>query len=285
MGIVQGLTEFLPVSSSGHLAIFKNILGIDTDAGILFDVLLHTATLIAICLVYHKDVIKLIVEFFRIAADSFANTGTFFSNMISKEAPAPYKRLATSSYRKFVILIIISTIPTGILGIILKSTVEGLSGNLLVTGICLVGTGGILILSDYLAEGHKKPKEATYGDAALIGTVQGLATLPGLSRSGTTIVCGLLCGFDRKFALKYSFLMSMPAVLGALILELKDVETSGLEGSEIAAYILGMVFALVVGYIALKLMMKLVMSKYFKYFAYYCFLIGAVSIIAFLVLL
>ncbi|MCR4658161.1 MAG: undecaprenyl-diphosphate phosphatase [Lachnospiraceae bacterium] len=281
MGIVQGLTEFLPVSSSGHLAILKNILNVDTDTGILFDVLLHVATLIAVFLVFYKDIIKLLSEFVKIAADSFSNTGRFFSNLFAKDDKKPYKKLGSTSYRRFVIMIIISTIPTAVIGVLLKNVVEGVSGNLLVTGICLLGTGGILLLSDFVEERHKKPKDASYADAAAVGTAQGIATLPGLSRSGCTIVAGLLCGFDRKFAVKYSFIMSMPAILGALILELKDIE-SGLSGAEIGAYIVGMIFALVVGYVALVLTVRLVMSKYFKFFSYYCFAVGAISLVVFI---
>ncbi len=285
MGIVQGLTEFLPVSSSGHLAIFKNILNIETDTGLLFDVLLHVATLIAIFLVFYKDVIKLVVEFFKIAADAFVNVGRYFQNLFSKEDKIRYKKLATSSYRRFVILLIVSTIPTGILGVLLKGLVESVSDSLLVTGFCLIGTGSILLLADFFEERHKKPKDASYADAAFIGTAQGFATLPGLSRSGTTIMAALLCGFDRKFAVKYSFLMSMPVILGAMLLELKDIGEAGLSGSDVGAYIVGMIFALIVGYIALRLVIRLVMSRYFKYFAFYCFGVGAVSIIAFLVML
>ncbi len=281
MGIVQGLTEFLPISSSGHLAIFKNILKIDTDTGILFDVLLHAATLIAVFLVYYKDIIKLIVEFFKIAFESIKNVGRFFGNLFSKEK-RPYRKLATSSYRRFAILIIISTIPTACMGLLLKNIVEGVSGNLLVTGVCLLGSGGILLLSGFAEEKNKKPREAAYSDGLAIGIAQGFATLPGLSRSGTTITAALLCGFERKFAVKYSFIMSMPAILGALILELKDIE-SDISGSEIGAYIAGMIFALVVGYLALRIMIKLVINRYFKYFSFYCFAVGAISIIVFLV--
>ncbi|MBR2275848.1 MAG: undecaprenyl-diphosphate phosphatase [Lachnospiraceae bacterium] len=284
MGIVQGVTEFLPISSSGHLALIKNILGVNTDSGILFDILLHVATLIAIALVYSRDVIKLLTEFFKIIGDIFVNAQRAFQNLFAQGDPLPYRRLATSSYRRFVILLLITTIPTGILGVALKGVVEGVSGNLLVTGICLLGSGGILFLSDYIMERHKKPKDASWGDAAVIGVAQGVATLPGLTRSGSTIVAAMLCGFDKKFAVKYSFIASMPAVLGALILELFDLE-GGITGSEVAAYILGMIFALLVGFVVLKFMIRLVMKGYFKYFAFYCFGIGAISIIAYIILL
>ncbi|MCR5733189.1 MAG: undecaprenyl-diphosphate phosphatase [Lachnospiraceae bacterium] len=284
MGIVQGLTEFLPVSSSGHLAIFKNILGVDTDSGILFDVLLHVATLIAVFAAFYRDVIRLIVEFFVIVKDGCINLGRFFKNLTAKDKE-DYINVASNSYKKFVLLLLVSTAATAVLGVLLKKVVEGVNSNLLVTGISLIGTGVILIISDYINEGGKRPKDATYTDALLVGSAQGVATLPGLSRSGSTIVACMLCGFDKRFAIKYSFIMSMPAILGALILEIGDVDTSVISGSEVGAYIVGMIFAGIIGFIAVKLMIKIVLNRYFKYFAFYCFLVGAISVIAFLVML
>ena len=284
MGIIQGVTEFLPVSSSGHLAIMKNIFGMETDTGLLFDVLLHFATLIAVFAVMYRDIIKLIADFFGIVRDFFINIGRAFKNLFSGNK-VPYKRLASTSYRKFVIMLIVSTIPTGILGYLMKDMVESVGATLLVPGICLLATGFILLLSDFLEDVGKKPKDANYGDAFAIGTAQGIATLPGLSRSGTTITACLLCGFDRKFAVKYSFIMSIPAILGAMVLEFKDFGDLQIEGSEIAAYIIGMVIAAVVGYVAIRLMLNLVQGRKFKFFAFYCLGIGAVSVIAYLIML
>lgn len=284
LGIVQGLTEFLPVSSSGHLAIMKNLLHVETETGILFDVLLHCATLIAVLVVMYRDVFKLIVDFFGIVRDVAINIGRFFSNLTSIHKK-PYIVIASTSYRKFVVMLIISTIPTGILGILLSDVVESASVALLVPGVCLIATGLILFLSDLLKEGRKKPKNANYGDAFVVGVSQGVATLPGLSRSGVTITACLLCGFDRKFAVKYSFIMSMPAILGAMILELKDIGGTPVGGSDIAAYIIGMIVAAVVGFFAIRIMLNLVMNRYFKYFAFYCLGVGAISIIAYLVTL
>lgn len=283
MGLIQGLTEFLPVSSSGHLSIVKCIFNLDTDTGILFDILLHVATLIAICAVYYRDIIKLIVEFFGIVADLFHNMITFFKNIGNVDVS--YRKVVNSSYRKFVVLLIVSTIPTGILGFLLKDIVEYVGSSLLVPGVCLIGTGIILIVSDLLNSGNKKPKDANYGDAFAIGAAQGIATLPGLSRSGSTITACLLCGFDRRFATKYSFIMSIPAVIGAFILEISDISKESISGSDVGCYIVGMVVAVVVGYIALRLTMKLVAGRYFKYFAYYCLAVGAIAIIAFVILL
>lgn len=283
LGIVQGLTEFLPVSSSGHLALMKNILHVNTDTGILFDILLHVATLVAICVVMHKDVLKIIFEFIGIARDAVLNSITFFKNLGNKGEKDEYIQLASSSYRKFTILLIISTIPTAILGYLLKDIIETVEGELLVPGICLIITGVITLISDYLSEGSKRPKDAKYGDAFSVGVAQGIATLPGLSRSGTTITACLLCGFERRFAVKYSFIMSIPAILGALVLKLSDISSETITGGDVGCYIVGMIVAAIVGFFALKLTIAFVQRKSFKYFAFYCLGIGAVSVIAYII--
>ena len=281
MGIVQGLTEFLPVSSSGHLGLIKGLFGMDSQS-ILFDVLLHVATLISICAVFYKDVLRLVIEFGGMCRDIFGNAAALGRSLTDGKTPE-YARVISSPYRRFVLLLIVSTVPTGVIGVFMKDIVENASGNLLVTGICLLCTGLILVLSDFLADGDKKLKEMNFGDSFSIGVAQGVATLPGLSRSGVTIVAGMLCGLDRKFAAKYSFLMSIPAVLGALILELFDLGSESVTASDVGCYILGMVIATVIGYIALRLLMNLVVSRYFKYFAIYCGAIGLISIIVYFV--
>ena len=281
MGVIQGLTEFLPVSSSGHLSLIKGLFGME-EAGILFDVLLHLATLVAICAVFYKDVLKLILEFAGMCRDIFLNIAALGKSLSGGREPE-YVRIISNPFRRFVLLIIVSTIPTGVIGVFMKDIVEYTSSNLLVTGICLICTGLILVLSDFLADGDKKLKEMHMGDAFAIGTAQGIATLPGLSRSGTTIVAAILCGLDRKFAAKYSFIMSIPAVLGALILELADIGSEHVSAGDVGCYIVGMIIAAVIGFFALKLIMNIVVSRYFKYFAYYCGLIGVVSVITYFV--
>ena len=281
LGIIQGLTEFLPVSSSGHLALFKGLFNLESDGGVLFDVLLHVATLIAVFAMYYKDIIKLLAEFGGICADVFVNIRIFFRNIsaINKEG---YKQIVTNMYRKFVVMLLISCIPTAIIGALLNDVVDVVGDNLLVVGFCLIGTGGILFLSDTITNGVKKQKEATYKDAAYIGISQGVATLPGISRSGTTITACLLCGFDRKYAVKYSFIMSMPAILGALILKLFKLSESA-ASAPTAGIILGMLLAAIVGYASLYIVNKLVLNKGFKYFWIYCMVMGTLSIIVFLV--
>ena len=282
LGVIQGLTEFLPVSSSGHLAIMKNILRVDLETGALYDVLLHVATLVAICIVMRKDIAKLILAFISIVRDVFTNFLIFIDRITHKDDQY-YIKIMSSAYRRFVVLIIVSSIPTAIIGFLLNDIIETVENELLVPGICLIATAVIILISDFLADGTKKPKDATVYDAFAIGTAQGIATLPGLSRSGTTITACILCGFDRKFAVKYSFIMSMPAIFGALILKLSKISSETVTGGDIAVYIVGMVIAAVVGYFALIFTTKLVQKKSFKYFAFYCFGIGVVSIIAYII--
>ena len=282
LGVIQGLTEFLPVSSSGHLAIMKNILRMDLETGALYDVLLHVATLVAICIVMRKDIVKLSLEFISIVRDVFTNFLIFIDRITHKDDQY-YIKIMSSAYRRFVVLIIVSSIPTAIIGFLLNDIIETVENELLVPGICLIATAVIILISDFLADGTKKPKDATVYDAFAIGTAQGIATLPGLSRSGTTITACILCGFDRKFAVKYSFIMSMPAIFGALILKLSKISSETVTGGDIAVYIVGMVIAAVVGYFALIFTTKLVQKKSFKYFAFYCFGIGVVSIIAYII--
>lgn len=282
LGVIQGLTEFLPVSSSGHLAIMKNILRVDLETGALYDVLLHVATLVAICIVMRKDIAKLILEFISMVRDVFTNFLIFIDRITHKDDQY-YIKIMSSAYRRFVVLIIVSSIPTAIIGFLLNDIIETVENELLVPGICLIATAVIILISDFLADGTKKPKDATVYDAFAIGTAQGIATLPGLSRSGTTITACILCGFDRKFAVKYSFIMSMPAIFGALILKLSKISSETVTGGDIAVYIVGMVIAAVVGYFALIFTTKLVQKKSFKYFAFYCFGIGVVSIIAYII--
>ncbi|MCI5741425.1 MAG: undecaprenyl-diphosphate phosphatase [Lachnospiraceae bacterium] len=277
MGIIQGATEFLPVSSSGHLALFKILFHVNTDTGLMFDVMLHLGTLIAIFAVYYKDIIRMVVEAFKIIRDVFINIVRFFRNKFGKEENE-YLKIVTNGYRKFVLLVIVSTIPTGIIGLVASDFVEMASEILLIPGICLIITSILLFISDRIQGGNKGPKNVSYTNGFIIGICQGIATLPGLSRSGTTIAACLISGFDRRFAVKYSFIMSIPAVLGAAILELKDISTAAISGTEILYYVIGMAVAAVVGYICIKTMLVIVRNKKFTIFSIYCLIIGALSI-------
>ena len=251
MGIIQGATEFLPVSSSGHLAIFKNMFHVNTDTGIMFDILLHFGTLVAIFIVYWKDIVELIVEGFTIIGLACCNVGRFFVNLFSKEKK-PYRKIIETEYRKFVMLVILSTLVTMVIALPFESKIENAGNTLLVPGFCLCITSVILFIADRVQKGNKGPAEATYKNSLFIGLAQGIATLPGISRSGSTITAGLACGFNREFAVKYSFIMSIPTILGACILQIPDLAGASLTGSEILNYVSGMIVAGVVGFFVSK---------------------------------
>jgi undecaprenyl-diphosphatase len=280
MGLIQGLAEFLPVSSSGHLAIMKHILHINTDTGLLFDVLLHLGTLAAIFIAFWKDIRELIVEGFKLIGYFFVNIGLLLYNLPS-ENKKPYRKVLSTPYRRFVMLIIVSTIPTGIIGFVFQDAITLVSETLLVPGLCLILTGMLLSIADRVKTGKKTEGTASYKDAGLIGVAQGIATLPGLSRSGTTITACLLAGFDKSFAVKYSFIMSIPAVLGAAILEVKDFSMDMVTQNDLLNYLVGTIIAGVVGYISIKTMLVIVRGKKFKYFAYYCFAVGILAVVGY----
>ncbi|WP_099468005.1 undecaprenyl-diphosphate phosphatase [Konateibacter massiliensis] len=284
MGIIQGVTEFLPVSSSGHLAIFKELFQIDLETGMLFDVLLHLGTLAAVFVVYFKDIKRLVIEGFAILFDCICNIKIFITNKIHRE-DEPYREIVRNAYRKFVMLIIVSTIPTGIIGYAAKDLIETVSGILIVPGVCLIITGILLFIADRYNDGTKTPKHVSYNNAFIIGICQGIATLPGISRSGTTITACLISGFDKRFAVKYSFIMSIPAILGAVLLELKDVSSMTFRSGEIINYVAGSVVAAVVGYICIKTMLVVVRKKKFKVFAVYCILAGILTSAGYFVML
>jgi len=279
MGIIQGLAEFLPISSSGHLAIMKHILHIDLDTGLLFDVLLHFGTLIAIFAAFWNDIKELIIEGFKIMGDCIHNLWELVSRAFIKRE-IRYRKILSTPYRRFVMLIIVSTIPTAFIGYVFQDAIEIAGMTLLVPGLSLILTSVLLTIADRINAGNKTEESASFKDAGIIGIAQGIATLPGLSRSGTTITACLLCGFNREYAVRYSFIMSIPAVLGAVLLKLKDFSVEEIWQSDYYAYIAGTIVAGIVGYICIKTMLIIVKGKKFIGFAYYCFIIGIIAVIS-----
>ena len=284
LGIVQGLTEFLPVSSSGHLAIFQNLFHIDTGGSVAFDVMLHVGTLVVVFLVYWKDICKLVIEACKMLADLFVNLKMAVTPN-NTESPRQYRRIIRTNYRKFVVLVIVSTIPTGLIGYFGRKLIEDASATLLVPGICLLITGVILYLSDRVENCWKIPRDVSWGEGVLIGIAQGFATLPGISRSGTTIAACTFCGFERKFAVKYSFILSIPAILGAAVLEIKDLANESISASMMGSYACGMIFAAIFGYISIRIVGQMVLRRKMRIFAYYCFVAGACAIVGHFVLM
>ena len=269
MGILQGVAEFLPISSSGHLALFQHFFGVENyeETQMFFAVLLHLGTLISVFVYYWHDILDMIREFFLLLGSLFSRKGT---HEIRNTPPA----------RRMVLLIIVATLPLfGILPV--KDYIESAMNNVTFVSVALIATGFILFFSDRMARGRKTARTATMTDALLVGCAQAFGTLPGISRSGSTISAGLLRGYDRNFAVRFSFLMSLPAVLGANILTLKDViEEGGIDTTLLPIYLVGMVVAAVVGYFAIRLVNLLADKGKFGAFAWYCWAAGAASLAA-----
>ena len=264
LGLVQGLAEFLPISSSGHLSILNNLFGMTTaeNGHLFFDVLLHLGTLLSICIVYWEDIVAM---FFEVLG--FINIG-----------PLAEERRERYPAARLFFMIVVATLPL-VLILPIKDMVEGLYYNSLFIGIALVLTGCMLYVSDKMKPGKKTVGGMTVWDALIIGLCQCAATIPGLSRSGTTITAGIATGLRRDFAVKFSFLMSLPAVLGANILSIADAARDGIDWSCMPAYLIGMAVAMVSGIAAIQLLKYIADRGKFGGFAYYCWLTGVLSII------
>ena len=264
LGVVQGVAEFLPISSSGHLSLLQHFFGME-EPDALYNILLHAATLAAVCAVYWRDVADMILEFFRGIAD-------IASRKEGRGSPPEGRRL--------VLLVILGTLPLFAV-LPFDDAVESLGANPVFVSVMLLVTGCILFLSDRYGGGRKNARTATVKDVLLVGAAQGFATIPGLSRSGTTISAGMALGFNRSFAVRYSFLMSLPAVFGATLLKVVKVVKAGTLNTELLPmYLTGLVVAGVVGYFSIRLVKLLADRGKFGSFAYYCWLAGAAALIA-----
>ena len=266
LGTVQGIAEFLPISSSGHLAILQNLFNMsDIEGGhMFFDVLLHFGTLIAICFMYWNDIKAMVVEVLALLSGS----RTVTTDGRPKQYPAA----------RMFFLIVAATLPL-VLILPINDYIGELSQSTVFVGIALILTGFMLLVSDKMTQGTKTERNMRFSDALIIGLCQCVATLPGLSRSGTTITAGIATGQNRGYAVKFSLLMSIPAVLGATLLELIKAIKTGIDASLIPAYLFGMVAAMVSGVLAIGLLKMIAKSKRFGGFAYYCWIVGALTII------
>ena len=269
MGFLQGVAEFLPISSSGHLTLFQYFFSPEQtpeELDMLFTILLHFGTLISVCVYYWRDIIDMIREFFLGISDLFSRRG-------SHEGRPP-------EARRLVLMIIVGTLPLFAV-LLVKDMVDAAFSNVTFISAALIATGFLLFFSDRMAKGRKTARTATILDALLVGCAQAVGTLPGISRAGSTISAGMLCGFDRTFAVRFSFLLSLPAVLGANILEIADaVQAGGVDMSRLPMYIVGMVVAGVVGYFAIRLVNLLANKGKFGAFAYYCWAVGVIALVA-----
>lgn len=268
LGLVQGVAEFLPISSSGHLSLFQHffqLADVEHDH-MFFDVLLHLGTLVAVFFAYRRDIAELLREFF----------------CMIRLRKLPQGQTPDIPARRMILMIIVATLPLALV-LPIKDKVELLYQNTFFIAFALVLTGTLLFLSDRMPRGHKNASTATMTDAVLVGLAQAVAVVPGLSRSGTTISAGMARGFDRTYAVKFSFLMSIPAVLGANILSIVDAVKAGVDTALLPVYLVGVVVAMVSGYASISLLRFIARKGRFGGFAYYCWGAGLVTLILSLV--
>ena len=264
-GLVQGLTEFLPVSSSGHLVLVQALFGSGVETNyMLFNVLLHFGTLLSVVVAFWKDIKELFVEFFGWIRDGF--------------------RINGHPYRRFIVMLLITLIPMFLI-LPIESRLEAAFSSPLLVGLLLLVTAALLFLSEKAPKKHKTEQNASWLDALIVGIGQMFAVLPGLSRSGTTICTGLFCGFSREYAVRFAFIMSLPVVLGANILELADVirEPSLMGDASIACYAVGILVSMLSGLAAIRLVKFITKRGNFRPFVVYCTLVGTVAVVASLI--
>jgi undecaprenyl-diphosphatase len=252
LGIVQGITEFLPISSSGHLVFFQSLFGME-EPQLFFDVMLHLGTLLAVVVYFRNDIWKII-----------QGIGTILKGKEENQEGA-----------KLFLWIILATIPTGLIGVLFKDWFESFFSRPKAVGIMLLITGLVLWSTRWTKKEGKTIKEMKWIDALLIGVAQGLAIIPGISRSGATISTGLFCGLDRELSGKFSFLLSIPAILGATLLEFRKIDSA----QEFWTVLIGTVIAFGVGILSLTFLIKIIKMGKFLNFSYYCGGMGIVMII------
>lgn len=260
LGLIQGLTEFLPVSSSGHLTLGKALIGISQE-GILFEVVVHFGTLLAVVTAFWPDVVWL-----------FRGTLAF---LLRRKAPALPRKDPSAEPVRYVGYLILATIPAVIVGLFFKESIEAAFANPILAAYLLLATGVILLLSRL---GLNANGDVNRTKSMLIGISQALAILPGISRSGTTIATGMLLGVAREEAARFSFLMAIPAIAGAFVLQLKDALTAPPDRAFLLALLAGFITSYLSGLLAIKALMSVVRRGRFDYFAWYCFAVGASGI-------
>ncbi|MBQ8765504.1 MAG: undecaprenyl-diphosphate phosphatase [Clostridia bacterium] len=272
LGIVQGVTEFLPISSSGHLSLFQHFLDVDGEGSLLFSVLLHLGTLIAVFVVFYKTIFELIVEAFDLIKIIF--TGKF-----------KFKQL--KGKKKMLVMFVFSCIPLLLLLIPVGNDMKlmdilgGLSedDSILVEGFCFLFTGILLLISTYISRKKTLNREVNTLDSFAIGLAQVFAAgFPGISRSGSTISTGMICGVSKEYMVEYSFILGIPAILVANAVELKDAVETGAQ-LDLLPTVIGVIVAAVVGIACIKLLQWILKKDMWKYFGFYCLAIGVFTIV------
>ncbi len=259
LGIVQGLAEFLPISSSGHLAILENFFGISEENMVFFAVLLHLGTLIAVFIVFRSDIWELLKELLLTIKDLCTGKGL---------------QLEERPVRKLGIMILVSCVPTAVIGLIFGDLFGSMYSYPALVASMFIITGILLLIAEKFGGGERDIDKLNYRNSIFVGIVQGLAIIPGISRSGSTLFASLICKLDREFAVKFVFLISIPTILGSFILELPDGIKTGLSDGEAGPVAVGMLVSFLSGLFAIKVMLKIVKNNKLKYFSYYLFVIG-----------
>ena len=276
LGLIQGITEFIPVSSSGHLAIIENLLNIKDASGLLFAAAVHFATLIAVFAALRREIKKLFLEVCRGTYDIIENIRIYRHNRHEKDARR-YKRVVSNNYRKLFLFLFVSVVPTVIEGYLLQDAAALAGSNLFAPAVGLLITGIILLVADFFPRGRKIPKDVSYSAAFVIGIFQGMTVFPGVSRLGITLAVCLAYGFQRKFAIKYTLLLSIPVFIGAFILECTQFASISMTWGLLGCYVAGGAAAGIAGYFCIGKMMKVLQNKRFYGFSVYCFLVGGVT--------
>jgi len=269
IGTVQGLTEFLPVSSSAHLVFVPYLLG--AESSLAFDTLLHIGTLVAVIAYFWNDILHMIKSFISSLMD--LSRGRF------------RKGLQEDQFKKLAWMIIIGSIPAGLAGILLKDFFEGLFNNIPAVGFFLIITGILLYASEMVSRKISNKScvsEMNVKNSLIVGVAQACSIAPGISRSGATISAGLFLGMERELAARFSFLLSIPAILGAALVQIKDI--SSLVDISTGAVIAGFIASIITGYLAIKIVLKLITERNLLIFAYYCWIIGPLAIILYYLL-
>ncbi|MBS3946948.1 MAG: undecaprenyl-diphosphate phosphatase [Dethiobacter sp.] len=248
LGILQGLTEFLPVSSSGHLVIFQDFFGVRLP-GITFEVMVHFGTLLSVFWVFGGDILRIVRRFTR-----------------------------EEQERRFALMLVLGIIPTGLMGLLLGDAFRLFFESTLLVGVMLLVTGFILYTLQFMAPGTKGEATMRGKDALLISFVQGLAIMPGISRSGSTIAAALWCGLDRETAVRFSFLVSVPVILGVTLLEFMALRETGFAALTAGVWA-GTLAAFLSGVLAIKVFVRLLQAGRFRYFSYYCWSAGTVTVV------
>lgn len=264
LGLVQGLGEFLPISSSGHLSLLQYFFGIEGESVLFFAVMLHVGTLISVFVVYWKDIARLIYELCCCIRDICKGRGP---------------RINANQDRRLGFMIIVATIPTAIMGILFNDIFESFYGSIVAIAIGLIITGIILMVAEKMGKSEKTVTTMKFRHAVIIGIMQGIAITPGISRSGSTLFGGLMTGLKREFAVKFAFLISIPSILGSVVVELPPALKAGMDGSMVGPMLVGILVSAVTGFAAIKAMIKLVSNKKTAVFSYYVWALGLAVII------